>query len=442
MSEIRPHTRAASAAGRVAVAWGLFAAHPVAAQTPGPAVATAPPLVQIKDDKLLADRLQMITQDPAIAVDDPANRPLAQALMTEGLKQLQVRAYDQALANFLAAYARVPSPKLLPSVAAVLRDMGRIADVANTYQRYLADPANGNERVTEVKELLSQLDEQLTVLVIRVGPRGAEISVDGGPFVEVADALITRVRAGIHAVRLRTGGQITELTVSGVEGETKEVAAPTQVTEPPGTPPRSPATAPPARIDGWLITGTHYGADSATSPARKLHAGSDGHEVAAIVPHHDVVERSDAIDGESTDAGLGYGAIAVARIDGKGRGFAGGFGLAISRGKLTAEIMVLKSAELGGYVGLRYRLRTAAVRPYAAFGVPGFAFNHDELQSFGLTAPTHRLAVGFRVAAGVEWMINDHVSVQADLGYEHFFFLDDRYEADLFVPTLGVMGRL
>ena len=47
-----------------------------------------------------------------------------------------------------------------------------------------------------------------------------------------------------------------------------------------------------------------------------------------------------------------------------------------------------------------------------------------------------------RVAAGVELTINDHVSVQADLGYEHFFFLDDHYEPDLFVPTVGVIGRL
>jgi hypothetical protein len=39
-------------------------------------------------------------------------------------------------------------------------------------------------------------------------------------------------------------------------------------------------------------------------------------------------------------------------------------------------------------------------------------------------------------------MINGHFSVQGDLGYEHFFFVDDHFEADVFVPTLGVIGRL
>jgi len=428
----------------------VFAARAAAAQAPPPPA--APPLVQIMDDRQLAELVQTITQDPAIAVDDPANRPLAQALMLEGVKQLRARAYDQALANFLAAYARVPSPKLLPSIAAVLRDMGRIADVANTYQRYLADPANAGERVPEITELLSQLDEQLTILDVQVMPRGASISIDGGPFVEVTRSLITRVRAGLHVIRIRKGTLANELTVTGLEGETKQVASELQVERRDGTPLASPAPAAPAasgpadrpadRIDGWLITGTHYGADSATSPTRKVHASTDGHELAAIVPPHDLADRSGAIPGEPSDGSFSYGVIAALRIDGKGRGFAGGFGAVISRGALQTEIMVLASDKLGGYLGLRYRLLSGPFRPYAAGGVPGFAFNHDELQSDAAAVTTRRLAVGIRAALGVEWALNDHLGVHADLGYEHFFFLDDQFEADVFVPTLGVIGRL
>jgi len=56
---------------------------------------------------------------------------------------------------------------------------------------------------------------------------------------------------------------------------------------------------------------------------------------------------------------------------------------------------------------------------------------------------TRRLAIGARIAAGVSIALTDHISVHADLGYEHFFFLDDhQYEADVFVPALGVIGRL
>jgi hypothetical protein len=69
-------------------------------------------------------------------------------------------------------------------------------------------------------------------------------------------------------------------------------------------------------------------------------------------------------------------------------------------------------------------------------------FDHDEIGADDMTTTTKRLAVGVRGAGGLEIKINGHLSVQGDVGYEHFFFVDDRHEADVFVPTLGVIGRL
>jgi len=437
-------------------------ATPPPAPTAPPPVA-APPLAQIKDAKQLAEVLQTITQDPAIAVDDPATRPLAQALMSEGVKQLQARAYDQALANFLEAYTKFPSPKILLNVASTLRDMGRLADAANTYQRYLTDPATGSERVAEVKDLLLRLDEQLMILTVRVYPRGSDISIDGGPFIPVGSSLLTRVRSGLHLVRIRKNELANELPINGFEGENKEVTPTLQVAAEP-----SPATAaqvasaaaptvidakqpdikggahvtPPERVDGWLITGTQYGVSDASSRERIVHGGPNGRQVAAIIPHYDVSDRGDANLGNQDDDSIASGALGVLRIDGKGRGFAGGFGLAISRGKLETEIMFLKSNELGGYLGFRYRLFTGFFRPYGAVGVPGFVYDHDELQPDMTTLTTQRLAIGVRAAAGLEIMINGHLSVQGDVGYEHFFFVDNHFEADVFVPTLGLIGRL
>jgi len=424
----------------------LLAAHAAAAQAP---------VAELKDDKQLAAALQAITQDPAIAVDDPATRPLAQALMTEGVRQLQARAHDQALANFLEAYAKFPSPKILLSIASTLRDMGRLDDAANSYQRYLADPATSADRMAEVRELLRKLDEQLTLLTVRVAPHGSDISIDGGPFIPVGSSLVTRVRSGLHLVRIRKNDQRNELTINGFEGENKEVTATLAavVTPDPSQPSAVPAVvdarppeikrgvqkAAPERVEGWLITGTLYGATDATSPERTVH-DRDGHQVAAIVPHYDASDRGEVTDDD--DDPINSGVLAVLRIDGKGRGFAGGAGLSISRGKLELEIMLLKSDEIGGYLGLRYRLLTGLFRPYAAAGAPGFVFDHDERAADGSAMTARRLAVGVRAAAGIELMINDHMSVQGDLGYEHFFFIDDHYEADVFVPTLGVIGRL
>src|SRR5687768_4933365 len=176
------------------------------------------PLAEIRDEKALAQALASITQDPAVRTDNPKARPVAAALMAEGVRQLQARAFEQALANFLEAYATFPSPKILLNIASTLREMNRLADAANTYQRYLGDPATGPERVAEVKELLVRMDQELTVLTVRVQPRGAEVSIDAGPFIAVGSSLQTRVRPGLHLVRVRKGDAVTELTINGFVG--------------------------------------------------------------------------------------------------------------------------------------------------------------------------------------------------------------------------------
>jgi hypothetical protein len=303
---------------------------------------------------------------------------------------------------------------------------------------------------------------------VRVSPHGSEISIDGGPFIPVGSTLVTRVRTGLHLVRIRKDDRGDELPINGFEGENKEImptlaAAPApsapvfaQAPQPPQPPqatgvnppdPRSSAQAappappaPPERVDGWLITGTEYGTSDASGRGRTVHDRGSGRDLSAIVPRYDVSDRGTAVldDDDAIDSGL----ITVLRIDGKGRGFAGGAGIAISRGRLEIELMVLKSDELGGYLGMRYRPFTGVFRPYVGLGVPGFVFDHDEMQADGSILTTKRLAIGGRAAAGLEIMINGHLSVQGDLGYEHFFFVDDHFEADVFVPTLGVIGRL
>jgi hypothetical protein len=89
---------------------------------------------------------------------------------------------------------------------------------------------------------------------------------------------------------------------------------------------------------------------------------------------------------------------------------------------------------------MRWRFLTGWVRPYAGGGVPVFFFTDDNM--------TSRTAVGLRGAGGVELMINGHLSIEGDLGIEHFFNVDNVYvnektlDATVVVPTLGIIGRL
>src|SRR5262249_58645310 len=103
-------------------------------------------------------------------------------------------------------------------------DMGRLADAANTYERYLEDPRTGAERVSEVKQLLNNLDRQVALLVVQVTPPGADVSIDGGPWTTIGATLTTRVEAGAHAVFARKAGlEDAEAKVDGAKGQRTQV---------------------------------------------------------------------------------------------------------------------------------------------------------------------------------------------------------------------------
>jgi len=398
------------------------------------------PLADVHDDAKLAEILTAITQDPAVKVDDPKARSAAAALMTEGVKRLQVEAYDQALADFLEAYNRLPSPKILLDIASTLREMGRLADAANTYQRYLTDPATGAERVAEVKKLLLALDEQLTIMTVRVQPHGSELSIDAGPFVPVGSSLQTRVRPGPHAIRIRKGAAVSEQDLNSFEGETKDITIALQDEAPIAAPPPAPApaTKPPEQVNGWLIQGRTYG--TADGNSRERHVKADySHEVAAYVPDEtaQLVAATDVAPEHITP-----GAVGQIRIDGNHwRGFAVGLGIVYPvTDSFHIEIEGMKSDVWGAYLGARYLFLTGFLRPYAAAGLPLFFFTDD--------MNNNQVAVGGRLAGGLELVINGHFSIEGELGIEHYFnvanvlYKGQTFEETAFAPTVGVIGRL
>ncbi|MGE0870756.1 MAG: hypothetical protein AB7P03_19475 [Kofleriaceae bacterium] len=377
--------------------------------------------------------LSAIASDPSVKLEGSTTRGRVRALLLAAADQLDAKAYDQALANLLEAYGALPSPKILLHIAATLRTMGRIADAADSYQRYLRSPAAGDDvvRIAELDALLAELDAQLTVLTVRVPAPGDQVSIDGGPFVPVPATLITRVGAGTHLVRIRSGDTTHELSIVGFEGERKLVAVEGSA---------SPANAEP--IHGWLIAGTQY----TVGPGghRRARRGFSGGEIAAVVPPDRRAEPSDGEVQRGSSPALSSGLIAVARIDGERRGFAAGVGVAVSRGQLGIEAMVVRAQATGGYVGARYRITTGTVRWYGAAGIPAFVFEEDDMTG----ASSRKLAVGARVALGLELWFHDQLGIHCDIGYEHFFKVSDSLfdnraiDADLIVPTIGVVGTL
>jgi hypothetical protein len=80
------------------------------------------------------------------------------------------------------------------------------------------------------------------------------------------------------------------------------------------------------------------------------------------------------------------------------------------------------------------------LRPYLAAGLPLFFLTDDSNEN--------RISIGGRAAVGLELRLNGHMSVYGDLGFEHFFNVNDvvykmqTFEATTFAPTIGVIGRL
>jgi hypothetical protein len=70
-------------------------------------------------------------------------------------------------------------------------------------------------------------------------------------------------------------------------------------------------------------------------------------------------------------------------------------------------------------------------------------FDNKVENAEGMVTTETKLAIGARVAAGIELHINGHMSVQADIGFEHFWLVKDtKFVEDVWVPTVGVIGRL
>nr|HEX4312867.1 outer membrane beta-barrel protein [Kofleriaceae bacterium] len=449
----------------------LAAAQPVTSPTAPPAAPTqpaapaGPPLAQVRDDKQLAEALAQITNDPSVYVDNPKVRPLAQALMTEGIHLVQQHSYDQALANFLEAYAKLPSPRILLDIASTLYEMGRYADAANTYQRFLGDPSATADRMTEVKQLLDELDHQLTILTVRVVPHGSDISIDGGPFVTVGSTLLTRVRPGIHLVRIRNSGNADEVSINGFVAESKEVYTAVKMAVTPdqtgsgsgsgsgsatvvaygsaaGSDAGSGSDAAAKPTEAWLAVGTLYATADPTSRERHVKSSSTTQAtvVSAIVPPYDLTDDGLVVVNPQPEHTVSSGALAMLRIDGEGHGFAGGLGIAFAAtDNFEVELAALRSNEWGAYAGARYRFLTGQIRPYLGAGIPVFFFTTTDDNG----VDSSHVGVGGRIAGGVELELNGHLSVEGDLGYEHFFNVSNTpFIANVFVPTVGLIGRM
>ena len=313
---------------------------------------------------------------------DPGDKGDAKALMASGLKLFAAKDYLGALSVFETAYARFPSGKILLNIGTTLLKLDRKAEAANAYQGYLDAADSDAAKRVEVTKVVANLDVEVGVVEITVTPADAEVQLDKGKWTPAVQLARTRVTPGSFTLRARKPGFVAaEQTATVAAGGTRTVAL--------------------------------------TLAAEEVSTGGGGTGVdGGIVGRGQIAEPPSK-----------FGLLALAHVDFKNPGGAAIVGLAfdvLDRVQLQAAALLGPSS--GGYAGVAVALLTGRVRPVIVAGMPVFVASG--------------LRIGVRGAAGLQLAFNRHISAVAELGVEHMFNSEPSVTKTLFIPAVGVIGRL
>jgi hypothetical protein len=317
----------------------------------------------------------------------------AKALVQSGVKLLKQKDYLGALAVFRDAYQRFPSVKLLLNIGTTLKLLGRNAEAANAYQRYLDDPEADPARVSEVGDVLATLDRVLGRVQLGVAastPDDTEISINGGEWLPLSQAKLLRVDPGAYQLAARRDG-FAPVELSGNVAAGELVEAQLQLI---ALPPE-PAAA------GGAGQGEPLAAAGALS-VRRSASESRRSRLGLMLRGHFHISPA------------GAAALVGPSVD------------------LTDRIEVNAAALIGrfrgGYLGGSYAVLPGRYRPIASAGL--------------LVVSDEGARFAARAAVGLEVFVNRNVSLFAELGGEHLFNPPMTVYSNAFVPSAGVFGRL
>ena len=117
---------------------------------------------------------------PARATAEDDARATAKAKLVEGGDLLKQGEYAAALGRFQEAYELVRSPKIQYNFGLAYMGLGRKADAADAFEKFLAEATDANPDLrANAERHRSTLGQQVGTLVVECAVNGAEVSVDG-----------------------------------------------------------------------------------------------------------------------------------------------------------------------------------------------------------------------------------------------------------------------
>ena len=311
-----------------------------------------------------------------------------------GVERLDARDFVRALGEFRVAYALWKNPKILLNIGTCLRELGRDAEAANAYARYLRDPEADAARGVEVTSALREIDESVSRLDIRVSAPDARVLVDGGDHAEWHRDEPLRVAPGTHTVVAdKIGVSPAVATVSVARGETRVVELVlSESAAAPGDPP----------------TARDQAGRAPSTPERDE----------APIP------RDESLSHDNQP-----GVFLRVDIDGEGRGAVVVPGVSFGIGDhVEAGAAGLIGRDKGVWIGGRLFALSGALKPSLLLGSPIFSVGGAR--------------VGLQAAVGLVWDPSRHLGVAVDLGIVHFLSPPSGYDATVLLPSVGLQTRL
>jgi hypothetical protein len=338
--------------------------------------------------------------DPA--TDSPA-KLRAKALNAAAVQQSRSGNKVAALGLFEDAYREFPSASLLFNIATTQRELGRLADAAATFEKFLGDPERPADRVAQATTALTELTAQLAVIELAVVAPAAdtvEIAIDGAAWRPLASSSRVFVMPGEHVVRARSGGNApVEVTVAGVAGAVVVAALTLEV--------------------------------AATSPEPPP----------AVTSQRHASERAEVVPAPTAAPGR-FGAMVAVAVDPASSGVTA---LVAASFAAHPRVQVNVGGMLGGnraaFVTATATLRPGVVRPTASVGgvLAFYSWNGADHDTVGMV---ERTLVGARAAVGAEWWPAARVGVLAEAVAEYYPTGEPDIHPLVFTPTVGVRGRL
>ena len=332
-----------------------------------------------------------ISEAPVTEERAPDHKAEAQALVKAAFEHVYEGEHTLALDKFEGAHRLYPSPKILLNIGTTLNKLGRYAEAAAVYERYLVHPETDRSREVEVRRELADVVVRVALLRILINVKGATVVVDGKP-AELSEKGEVRVDPGSHSIVASKKGYETR-TVSAFNVKAQDVRT----------------------VRLALVSHGEQAEERARQEARAFEQGRTA-AISAIKSQH--IETRHRL-GASAGVAIAVQEPAASAVLGLSYGL-------LRRIDLEASWII--GGNSAAYGGARGFITTDRVRFSVSAGMPVFFIGGPK--------------PAVRGAAAIGALISKHIGMTLELGVEHFLVDVGNLDSTLVVPKLVFEARL